>query len=106
MEEFFQDVMRAYRKKVLFTSHALDQMNLSDRMISRREVCQAIESDEVVEDYPDDPRGHSCLIVGETKEGRTIHVACPLKQEYLAIVTTYLPSLIEWEDNFRTRKKR
>ncbi len=27
-----EEVIRAYKKKLLFTSHALNQMNLSDRM--------------------------------------------------------------------------
>jgi hypothetical protein len=67
VKELLEEVMRAYKNKVLFTSHALDQMNLSERMISRRDVYEAIESDEIIEDYPEDPRGHSCLIVGETK---------------------------------------
>ena len=27
-----EEVIRAYKKKLLFTSHALNQMNLSDRI--------------------------------------------------------------------------
>ena len=57
MKAFIREVFRAYRKKALFTRHALNQMNLSERMISRQEVYEAIESDEIVEDYSDDPRG-------------------------------------------------
>jgi len=34
--EISEEVKRAYRKKVLFTIHALNQMNAPDRMISRR----------------------------------------------------------------------
>ena len=30
----------------------------------------------MVEDYPDDSRGHSCLMLGFGKGGRPIHVVC------------------------------
>ena len=106
MRESLGDVLRAYRKKVLFTSHALDQMNISERMISRRDVYEVIESDEIVEDYPQDPRGHSCLIMGKTRDGRIIHVVCAPKKDYLAIVTAYAPSLLQWERDLRTRRRR
>ncbi len=32
------EIKDAYNKKVLFTSHALSQMNLTERMIMREEV--------------------------------------------------------------------
>jgi len=43
METFLHEILKVYRKKVLFTRHALDQMNLSERMILRNEVFEAIE---------------------------------------------------------------
>jgi len=106
VEEFLSEILKVYRKKVLFTRHALNQMNLSERMILRSEVCETIESDEVVEDYPSDPRGHSCLLMGRTLGGRVIHVICAPKKDYLAVVTVYSPSLLEWERDFKTRRRR
>jgi len=106
MRAFVEDVLKAYRERVLFTRHALNQMNLSERMISRREVYEAIESDEVVEDYPNDPRGHSCLFMGRTREGRVVHMVCAPKKDYLAVITVYTPTLLEWEPNFKTRRRR
>ena len=106
MKAFVEEIIRVYRKRVLFTRHALNQMNLSERMILRREVYEALESDEIVEDYPNDPRGHSCLLMGRTREGRVIHVVCAPKKDYLAVVTVYSPSLLEWEPNFKTRRRR
>ena len=106
MDVFLDEILRVYRKKVLFTRHALNQMNLSERMILRKEVCEAIESDEVVEDYPDDPRGHSCLLKGSSRRGRVIHLVCAPKGDYLAVVTVYAPSLLDWEPDFKTRRRR
>lgn len=104
VSSFLEEILRVYRRRVLFARHALNQMNLSERMILRREVCEALESDEIVEDYPDDPRGHSCLLMGRTRERRVIHVVCAPKEDYLAVVTVYAPSLLEWEPDFRTRR--
>lgn len=90
MHKFYEVVMRAFRKKVLFTRHALDRMNAPERMIRKDEVYEAIENGDVVEDYPADPRGHSCLIEGNAA-GRIIRVVCAPKGEYLAIITVYIP---------------
>ena len=84
-------VRAAATKEILFLPHAIRQMNKSDRMISEGEVSEVITQGEVVEDYPKDVRGHSCLMVGETTEGRTVHVVCSPKDDYLAIITAYIP---------------
>lgn len=55
-------IKQLYLKKVLFTAHALNQMSLPERLISTKEVYEVIEKGELIEDYPDDMRGHSCLI--------------------------------------------
>jgi hypothetical protein len=62
--------------------HALSQMNAPDRMISAKEVRSVIFGGMIIEDYPDDSRGHSCLILGEGDDTRPIHVACAPKPGY------------------------
>ena len=84
--------------------HAVRQMSHPDRMISMAEVHRVIENGELVEDYPEDVRGHSCLILGQGESNRPIHVVCSPKTEYLAVITAYLPSEQEWEENFKRRK--
>jgi hypothetical protein len=87
--DILDKIRETYKKKVLFTIHALNMMNSPKRMISRKEVYEVIEKGEVMEDYPDDPRGHSCLMGCKTTSGRIIHVVCAPKDEYLAIITVY-----------------
>ena len=58
---------------------------------------------EVIEDYPEDIRGHSCLILGCAVDNRYIHFVCAPKDEYLAIITTYIPNSIQWTPDFRER---
>ena len=38
---------------------------------------------EIIEDYPEDTGGHSCLILGRGGDGRPIHIVCAPKDEYL-----------------------
>jgi hypothetical protein len=75
-----------------------------DRMISVDEVKYVIEHGEIIEDYPENDRGHSCLLLGKGKDGRPIHVVCTPKEDYLAIITTYLPDPEQWADNWRKRR--
>jgi hypothetical protein len=64
-----------------------------------------VKHGEIIEDYPEDVRGHSCLMLGYGDGNRAIHVVCSPKEEYLAIITAYLPDEDEWSDNFRVRIK-
>lgn len=75
-------VRKAASKKLLFLPHAVSQMSRPDRFISSKEVRKVITTGEVIEDYPDDPRGHSCLIFGKGLEDRPIHVVCAPKEEF------------------------
>jgi hypothetical protein len=97
-------VREAAKKKVLFLPHAVRQMSRLDRMISTAEVRQVINRGELIEDYPEDVRGHSCLILGHGDNRRPIHVVCSPKGDYLAVITAYLPNSQQWADNFRKRR--
>jgi len=83
---------RSLNTKLLFLPHAVRQMSKLDRMISTDEVREVIQYGEVIENYPDDPRGHSCLLLGYGNNDRPIHVVCSPKDEYLAIITAYIPN--------------
>ncbi len=96
----------AARRRVLFLPHAVRQMARPDRLISTGEVRSVVEQGEVIEHYPQDPRGHSCLILGLGESGRPIHVVCAPKEGYLAVITAYLPDPDEWSADFRTREEK
>jgi hypothetical protein len=92
-------------KKLLFLPHAIRQMNKPDRMITVAEVRAVVLQADVIEDYPEDVRGHSCLLSGETSLGRIVHVVCSPKEDYLAIITAYIPDAEEWDETKRQRRK-
>lgn len=104
-QEILNRVRQSAAERILFLPHAVRQMSLPDRMISTAEVRQTIESGDLVEDYPDDPRGHSCLILSWTETRRPLHVVCAPKEDYLAVITAYVPNSEEWEDDFKKRKQ-
>lgn len=74
-------------------------------MITTAEVRTVAFAGTVIEDYPEDVRGHSCLVLGKGVGGRPIHVVCSPKDEYLAIITAYLPVPGQWRNDFTTRNR-
>ncbi len=104
--EILIQVRAAAQQKVLFLPHALRQMLRPDRMIRRAEVRRVITEGEVIEEYPNDARGHSCLLLGFGDRERPIHAVCAPREDYLAIITAYLPDPHEWSSDFRKRVKK
>lgn len=97
-------VRSSAEKRIIFLPHAIRQMSRPDRLITRLDIRAVIFEGEVIEDYPEDQRGHSCLLLGFDAADRAIHVVCTPKNEYLAIITTYLPDVDEWSNDNRFRK--
>jgi len=96
-------VRQSATKRILFLPHAVRQMSKPDRMITTADIRMVISAGEIIEDYPDDGRGHSCLMLGFADK-RSLHVVCSPKDDYLAIITAYLPIDQEWENDYRKRK--
>ncbi len=103
-EPILDQVKRAARQRVLYLPHAVRQMSHPDRMITPAEVERLVVSGEVIEDYLLDPRGPSCLLLGGGEDGRSLHVVCSPKDDYLAIITAYVPDPEQWSADFRRRR--
>jgi hypothetical protein len=103
--DIVNEVRAASARRRLYLPHAIRQMARPDRMITASEVRSVIESGELVEDYPEDPRGRSCLMLGFGADGRPIHVVSSPKDDYLAIITAYVPDADKWTENYRVRVK-
>ncbi len=85
-----------------FSKHAVDQSVL--RQISVQELREAIANGEIIEDYPEDKYGPSCLVLGFTRTGRPLHIQSSYPSRPLVkIVTLYEPDSAEWID-FRIRR--
>jgi hypothetical protein len=85
-----------------FSKHAVDQSIL--REISVREIREAVSTGEIIEDYPDDKYGPSCLILGFTRGNRPVHIQCTyLSGDLVKIITVYEPDVDLWID-FQVRR--
>ena len=83
--------------------HAEKERYAEDITISDLET--AIADGKILENYPDDQRGTSCLVLGYS-QNRPIHIICgctPTK--WIRIITVYIPKLPKWI-NERTRATR
>lgn len=90
------------RQEYEYSLHAADQSIL--RHIARREVEEAFESGTVIEVYPSDKYGASCLVLGYTKGGRPLHVQCTNPVRFrIRIITVYEPDPAEWIE-FKKRR--
>lgn len=97
-------IRAAAQRRILFLPQAVRQMSRPNRMISPAEIEAAINAGELIEDYPEDVRGHSCLLLGSGDGGRPIHVVCAPRSDYLAIITAYIPHPDQWSADFKERK--
>ena len=85
-----------------FSKHALDQSII--RRIRLEEICEAFASGEIIEDYPEDKYGPSCLILGFTQAKRPLHIQCSYPSRTLIkIITLYEPDDTRWTD-FKIRR--
>jgi len=86
-----------------YSKHAVDQSIIRDISVLELEDAVAGKS-EVIEDYPDDKYGPSCLILGYTKENRPLHIQCSYPSRPLVkIITLYQPDPELWID-FKVRR--
>jgi hypothetical protein len=100
-------VIAEIRKKVAadefeFSKHAVDQSII--RRISVQELREAIFNGEVIETYPEDKYGASCLIYGKTAGGRAIHIQSSYpSRPMVKVITVYEPDPELWID-FKARR--
>jgi hypothetical protein len=87
-----------------FSKHAVDQSII--RRISVQDVCDVINNGTIIEDYPDDKYGPSCLIFGLTAERRPIHIQCSYpSRPIVKIITLYEPNPSRWVDFIKRRSR-
>jgi hypothetical protein len=85
-----------------FSQHAVDQSIV--RHISVQELREAIAVGEIIEDYPNDKYGPSCVVLGLTLTHRPLHVQCSYpSRPVVKIITRYEPDPRRWHD-FKVRR--
>ncbi len=89
--------------KVVFSGHAVRRM--FERHIGRDEVVAALDSGEVIAEYPDDLPFPSVLLLASAGQ-RILHIVVgeDTASGTCYIVTVYPPGLELWNPDFRTRR--
>jgi hypothetical protein len=86
---------RVARNEFEFSRHAVDQT--IQRRITVHEVREAIAASEIIEDYPNDKYGPSCLLLGVTAASRPLHIQVSYPcRPVLKVVTLYEPDPDRW----------
>jgi hypothetical protein len=106
MSKTFASVKAAIvRGTIQVSVHAVREMEADDLLLDR--VLGATLAGEVVEDYPTDPRGPSCLVGSVLDEGLRVHTVwgCDPSSGIAVLITAYRPNPEKWEDDYKTRKR-
>ncbi len=86
---------RVQRSEYLLSLHA-DEERRNDGL-GLADIERTLLAGRVLEDYPDDPRGASCLVYGESGSG-PVHVVCGANRSgWLVVITVYRPSAPKWK---------
>jgi len=76
------------------------QCNISDS-----EIREAGKNSTIIENYPTDKYGPSCLLPGFADTGRPLHIQVSrTDSEFIKIITVYAPDPDEWAAGFSKRR--
>ncbi|MBI1925660.1 DUF4258 domain-containing protein [Candidatus Poribacteria bacterium] len=89
------------QSRYVITDHARREMQNDD--VSVDDIVSACIDGEIIEDYPSAYPLPACLILGDTLDGRPLHV-CLSKPPLVKIITVYVPTPTKWESDWKTRK--
>jgi len=82
-------------------------MRLKQRFISRDAILNSVDTYEILEDYPHDKYLPSYLVLARY-DMDVFHVlfATDVKGDNVRVVTAYRPSIEEWCEDMKTRRKQ
>ena len=92
-------------KEIEFSRHAITRMFA--RQIQRENVIEIIKSGEEIENYHEDIPYPSKLLLGYVQD-KPLHVVVAINSQegICIIITTYIPDLDIWENDFKRRKNK
>ena len=91
-------------QRIFWTYHV--NMRMEGRFIARQIVLDSIQHYEIIEEYPGDKYLPSYLVFSKYRD-KIFHVlfAVDIEESNVRVITAYYPSLDEWEEDLKTRRK-
>lgn len=100
--EFIKSCIR--NRNILWTYHV--NMRLQERLLSRKFILDAVDTFEIIEEYPTDRYLPSFLVYAEHNDiVFHVHIAVDMENNNVRIVTSYCPAAEKWENDLKTRRK-
>ena len=92
--------------RVYVSEHAYDEAIADD--LSVVDVIDATPDGEIIEDYPNDPRGRSCLVLLKVSDQEAAHAVWAFDDGSgrAILVTVYRPDPARWSGGLRHRRPR
>jgi Domain of unknown function (DUF4258) len=94
------------QRKIRISEHGYDELAQDSILVT--EVLSGVVDGQVVEGYPDYPKGPCVLVLQRDRAGKAVHVVwgIPKGQETPAVVVTaYRPDPKKWTSDFMHRRK-
>ncbi len=87
---------------IKWTSHVMAR--LQERMINPSDIRNCIETGRIIEQYPEDYPYPSCLVLGNAKSEKPLHIVIGVGEGHLWLITAYYPNPEKWNGDFTVRR--
>jgi len=90
---------------IMISDHGYDELAADN--LSVRKLVSGLNDAELLEDYPDFPKGPCVLVLQKDENDQPIHVVWGIPKGTMSpavLVTAYRPDPARWTDDFRRRK--